>query len=187
MLFVGTYLDNEVSPDHIIFGFVNMLSHFNVLTTKIRLDGLAESEVNSMISDALGILPRVCRTLSQVVFRKTKGNPYFVVEFLRSLVQRKIVKFCLREKRWLWNEAEVCAENITDNVLYLLSKELNGLSENTQTALKCASCFGIRIDKLIAQKLSAHSNYINLQSALEDAVNGGFMDFDGTHYRFVHD
>ncbi|KAL7516121.1 hypothetical protein ACHAWX_001173, partial [Stephanocyclus meneghinianus] len=121
------------------------------------------------------------------VFRNTNGNPYFVLEFLRSLVHRDIVKFSLRERRWTWDEARVSAENITDNVLYLLSNALNSLSESTQAALKCASCFGIKIEKSIVQKLSGHSNYINLQSGLDDAVNGGFMDFDGTHYRFVHD
>eukprot|EP00804_Cyclotella_cryptica_P019420 CCRYP_006611-RA/>CCRYP_006611-RA protein AED:0.16 eAED:0.08 QI:0/0/0/1/0.75/1/5/0/1159 len=187
MLFVGTYRDNEVHPDHIIFGFVNLLSQFNVKTSKIRLDGLTESDVNSMVSHAFRTLPRLCRSLSQVVFRKTNGNPYFVLEFLRSLVHREIVKFCLRERRWTWDEAKVSAENITDNVLYLLSNKINGLSACTQTALKCASCFGIKIEKSIAQKLSCHSDFINLHSSLDDAVNGGFMDFDGTHYRFVHD
>ena len=187
MLFVGTYRDNEVCPDHIIFGFVNMLSQFNVLTSNIRLDGLTKNDVNSMVSDTFRTLPRLCRSLSQVVFRKTNGNPYFVLEFLRSLVHRDIVKFSLRERRWTWDEAIVSAENITDNVLYLLSNELNGLSESMQTALKCASCFGIKMEKSLVQKLSGHSNYINLQLTLDDAVNGGFMDFDGTHYRFVHD
>eukprot|EP00804_Cyclotella_cryptica_P019416 CCRYP_006604-RB/>CCRYP_006604-RB protein AED:0.03 eAED:0.03 QI:114/1/1/1/1/1/5/168/1358 len=187
MLFVGTYRDNEVGPDHIIFGFIKMLSQFNVPTSKIRLDGLTESDVNSMVSDAFRTLPRLCRSLSQVVFRKTNGNPYFVLEFLRSLVHRDIVKFCLRERRWKWDEAKVSAENITDNVLYLLSNKISGLSACTQTALKCASCFGIKIEKSIAQKLSCNSDYINLHSSLDDAVNGGFMDFDGTHYRFVHD
>eukprot|EP00804_Cyclotella_cryptica_P019177 CCRYP_021112-RB/>CCRYP_021112-RB protein AED:0.02 eAED:0.02 QI:21/1/1/1/1/1/4/1110/1196 len=187
MLFVGTYRDNEVAPDNIIFSFVNMLSQFNVLTSKIHLDGLTEKDVNFMVSDALGALPRLCRSLSHLVYRKTNGSPYFVLEFLRSLVDRDVVQFSLREKRWIWDDAKVCAENITDNVLYLLSNKLNSLSECMQTALKCASCFGIKMDKTIAQQLSGYSKHHNLQSALDDVVKGGFMDYDGAYYRFVHD
>ncbi|KAL7520779.1 hypothetical protein ACHAWX_005490, partial [Stephanocyclus meneghinianus] len=146
-----------------------MLSQFNVMTSKIRLDGLTECDVNSMVSDTFRTLPRLCQSLLQVVFRKTNDNPFFVLEFLQSLVNRGIVKFGLRERHWIWDEAKVSDENITDNVLYLLSNKINGLSESTQTALQCASCFGIKVDKSIAQKLSGNSKYINLPAALDDA------------------
>ena len=74
LFFVGTYRDNEVLPQHIIFGFYDWLFAFNVPITTIHLDGMPEDDVNSMISYALGVLPRVCRSLSRVVFRKTDGN-----------------------------------------------------------------------------------------------------------------
>ncbi|KAL3799465.1 hypothetical protein HJC23_013920 [Cyclotella cryptica] len=187
MLFIGTFRDNEVGPDHIIFGFLDMLTQFNVTTCKIHLNGLAESDVNAIISDALGTLPRLCTSLSQVVSRKTHGNPYYVLEFLRSIVGRDIVRFSLRERRWIWDDAKVYEENITENVLHQLSDKLKGVPENILTALKCASCFGIRIEKSIAQILSTNSKYIDLHAALDGAVEDGFMDCDGTHYRFVHD
>jgi predicted ATPase len=79
VFFVGSYRHNEVEPDHIMFGFIKMLTNFNVPYTNIRLDDLTESDVNSMISDTLGLFPRLCRSLSQVVFRKTNGNPFFVM------------------------------------------------------------------------------------------------------------
>lgn len=74
LFFVGSYRDNEVLPQHIIFGFYDWLLALNVPITTIHLDGMPEDDVNSMISDALGILPRLCRSLSRVVFRKTDGN-----------------------------------------------------------------------------------------------------------------
>jgi hypothetical protein len=78
VLFVGSYRDNEVKPDHILFGFYEKLSAFNVPLNTIHLDGMPEEDVNTMISDAMGMLPRLCRSLSQLVFRKTNGNPFFV-------------------------------------------------------------------------------------------------------------
>ena len=85
LFFVGTYRDNEVSPAHIIFGFRHWLSNFNVPLNMIKITGVALDDVNSMVSDVLGVLPRICRSLSKMVFLKTKGNPFFVQTFVRSL------------------------------------------------------------------------------------------------------
>ena len=82
---LGTYRDNEVSPTHIIFGFCDWLSKFNVPLSMIKIGGVALDDVNSMVSDALGMFPRICRSLSEVVFLKTKGNPFFVQTFITSL------------------------------------------------------------------------------------------------------
>ena len=85
VFFVGTYRDNEVSSTHIMFGFFEWLSKFNVPLKSISIDGISLDDVNSMVSEVLGMLPRVCRSLSEVVYSKTKGNPFFVETFLRSL------------------------------------------------------------------------------------------------------
>jgi predicted ATPase len=208
MLFVGSFRDNEAGEHVTVFD--NMLSQLKIPTSKIRLDGLIEDDVNSMISNALGILPRLSKPLARQVYRKTNGNPYFVQEFLRSLVDLEKVQFSLRDRRWIWDDTEVSKENITENVLHLLSIKINGLCQGVQTALKVASCFGSRVDKVIVQQLSEsgqytnllsdlkidtkecctgwnHSQYANLVSDVERAVECGFMDTDGIHYYFVHD
>ena len=88
VFFVGTYRNNEVLPTHIMFGFCNWLSKFNVPMTSIKIDGIALDDVNLMVSEALGMLPRLCQPLSQIVHQKTKGNPFFIQTFLRSIGKR---------------------------------------------------------------------------------------------------
>jgi hypothetical protein len=82
---VGSYRDNEVSQDHIIHGFKNWLISFNVPYNVVYLGGMTKENVLSLVSDALGMLPRQCQSLAQVVYCKTRGNPLFVQTFLRSL------------------------------------------------------------------------------------------------------
>lgn len=132
VLFVGTYRDNEVSPEHIMFGFCDWLSRFNVPIATVRLDGMSVEHVNSMVSDSLGMLPRLCKSLAEVVHRKTKGNPFFVQTFLRSLVDKELLVHSLREKCWAWNLNEILAEEVTPNVLQLISTKLNNLSDGVQ-------------------------------------------------------
>jgi predicted ATPase len=85
LFFVGCYRDNEVAPDHIIHGFRNWLSSFNVPYNTVHLGGMAKEDVLSLVSDSLRMLPRLCQSLAEVVHRKTDGNPLFVQTFLRSL------------------------------------------------------------------------------------------------------
>jgi predicted ATPase len=58
-----------------------------------------------------------------------------------------------------------------------------------QTALKVASCFGIKVDSLVVNALSGTSRYPNLAIDLNKAIDDGMMDLDpdGSSYKFVHD
>eukprot|EP00804_Cyclotella_cryptica_P020612 CCRYP_003442-RB/>CCRYP_003442-RB protein AED:0.05 eAED:0.05 QI:255/1/1/1/1/1/3/704/1362 len=187
MLFVGSYRNNEIPCGHHLFEFFHVLSKINIPFTTIHLDGMPENDVKSMISDALGIVPRLCRSLSCAVHRKTKGNPFFVREFLRTLVDRNLVTYSLRERRWIWDVDKINAEQITDNVLHLISLKMNLLSNDRQRALKAVSCFGMKVKISIVNDLSTTQQYLNLQAAVNDAVQDGFMEMDGEYYCFVHD
>jgi hypothetical protein len=104
LFFVGTYRSNEVADDHAIFRSAKRLKSFGVPTTMMSLEGLQPNDLNTMVSDTLCVFPRICEPLSDIVFQKTKGNPYFVVAFLRSLVDRGLLKYCVNARRWLWDE-----------------------------------------------------------------------------------
>jgi predicted ATPase len=139
-LFVGTYRDN-IPPTHIVFGFCGWLSKFNVSLSTINLIGMNFDEVNSMVSDSLGIFPRLCESLSQVILRKTSGNPFFVKTFLWSLVDQHLLVYSLREMQWQWNLDKIISLDITPNVLDLLSAKLNNLSGSIQVCFASYSLY----------------------------------------------
>ena len=145
VFFVGSYRDQDVKQGHFVFEFVYALPVNEVRCTELHLDGLAEDDLNQMLSDALCVIPRLCKSLSSLMYQKTRGNPFFAFEFLRSLIDRNLVSYSLRDKRWRWEVDRVGAEDITDNVLFLLTSKITGLPEDVQTALKVAACFGSRI------------------------------------------
>eukprot|EP00984_Skeletonema_dohrnii_P028480 scaffold18486_cov59-Skeletonema_dohrnii-CCMP3373.AAC.1 len=100
MFFVGTYRDNEVHADHAVFDLMKKLESSHVPTNKVSLTGLDRDDLNTMISDALCLYPRICNSLSEVVMQKTKGNPFFVLEFIKSLKDRDLLKYNFHQKRW---------------------------------------------------------------------------------------
>ena len=88
-----------------------------------------------MVSYSLGTFPRLCESLSRVVLRKTKGNPFFIQTFLSSLVGKQLLQYNLRIKRWEWDIDEILDEDITPNVLDLISAKMNELSEDIRVII----------------------------------------------------
>lgn len=121
------------------------------------------------------------------MFAKTEGSPYFAKEFMKSLVDSRHLKYSLRERRWIWDESQLRSENITDNVLYLLSMKMTSLPDNVQIALKVVSSFGIKIDISIVHYLGSTSQYSNLGDWINQAVDEGMLQKIGSQFKFVHD
>ena len=188
MFFVGAYRSNEVDISHDMFNLIERLDISNVHMTKVSLSGLNSHDLNTMISDALCLYPRICKSLSSIVYQKTKGNPFFVLEFMQSLLSRGLLRYNFHQKRWVWNEDMIRAEGITDNVLHLLALKMNGLSDDVQVLLKVMACCGTSTDESVIRCLSESVEYPGLQDGLDKAVSDGFIEKDGEgSFKFVHD
>ena len=155
-------------------------------TTMLSLEGLNPKDLNAMISDALCMFPRISEPLSDIIFQKTQGNPFFVLAFMRSLLDRGLLEYSINTGRWVWDEDDVSSMDVTGNILYLLSSKMNGQSTHIQSALKVASCFGINIKESVVATLG--TEHSDLRDNLEQVVKEGFMVKVGTSdFKFVHD
>ncbi len=188
IFFVGTYRDNEVQIGDAIFDLMENLEISNVPVNRVSLTGLDQENVNEMISDALCLYPRITNSLSGIVFQKTKGNPFFVLEFMQSLRSRGLLHYDSCAKRWVWDEDSILAEEITDNVLHLLSKKMNQLSKDMQLLLKVMACFGTSTNEMVIDYLSESPEYAGVRKELEEAINDGFVEVNAEgKFKFVHD
>ena len=92
--------------------------------------------------------------LAALVHAKTGGNPFFVLQLLRSLHQDGLLVFDrdaegARHKgrgAWRWDLRQIEAVRITGNVIDLLVGKVQKLPEQTQAVLKLAACIGSRFD-----------------------------------------
>ncbi len=188
MFFVGTYRDNEVQANHAIFDLMAKLTTSHVPTSKVSLTGLDHESLNTMISDALCLYPRICNSLTDIVIQKTKGSPFFVLEFMKSLKDHGLLLYNFHRKRWVWDEDTIRAEEITDNVLQLLSSKMNGLSDDVQMLLKAMACFGTCTHESVIEYLSESAEYSGVRDGLKRAVSDGFIEsYKEGSFKFVHD
>jgi predicted ATPase len=117
----------------------------NATTTieEICLDNFSVSDVNAFISRALKLDHEKTIRLSEIIHRKTNGNPFFVVQFLTTLRDMGIVDYSLGTMEWSWDEHRVKDLFVTDNVLQeILRVRIRNLSPMGRFLSQVAACFG---------------------------------------------
>ena len=105
---------------------------------EISLDALTESESRQMVANLLEVeaLPEMTRTM---ILRKSEGNPFFVEEVIRMLIDRRAIV----QNNGDW----VAGDNITqieipDNLQGLLMARIDRLPEDVKHTLRVASVIG---------------------------------------------
>eukprot|EP00970_Alexandrium_tamarense_P019103 scaffold13602_cov214-Alexandrium_tamarense.AAC.4 len=184
VFFICSYRDEEINGD---VSFNSWLTSIPEATLRrIHLTNLNENEVNTLISDALQLFPRLTRPLSSVVHHKTRGNPLFVVQLFASLKEEGYLRLRLSPCRWTWDLEQIIDLKISDNVLELLMKEMGKLSSELQLGLKVASCMGSYVKKSTLDIMSNDVG-VDLREVLYEVSRKGFMDDVGDRFRFCHD
>ena len=106
-----------------------------------------------------------------------------MIEFLKSIIQKDIMTFSVKERRWIWNNT-IMLEQMPEGVAELLTKKLKDLPSETISALQVMSCFGYSINLSAIQVLDCVPNMLE---ALEVALVEGIIDKSGPVYAFSHD
>ena len=182
-IFVGTYRQNEVSVVHPVSKLLERMKEHDINTTMIKLDNLDHENVNDLISDTLYIPPMKAYPLTALIHNKTKGNPFFVKQMIESLYKQDLIFFCSDKREWKWDDSILEGNNMTENVLELMRQKILSFDEDSQNALKVASCLGspFSLDML---KITVECKGIDC--SISAAMFAGYKGCK-TMYRFAHD
>ena len=141
-LFVGAYRDNEVSPTHPTIQTIEKIQSAGAEVNNIVLAPLDQKNVSLLIADTLQESER-SQELSELLFNKTQGNPFFLTQLLNTLHQEGLIVFDFTEGRWLWDIDRIQSIGIADyTVVELVARNIKKLSAQTQERLKQAACMG---------------------------------------------
>ncbi|HEY9664771.1 MAG TPA: AAA family ATPase, partial [Allocoleopsis sp.] len=139
LLLIGAYRDNEVNPIHPLMLALEKLRKQGAILQQIMLEPLTLQPMNQLIAEVVHQDAATVQPLTELVLRKTEGNPFFVGEFLRSLYHENLLSFSVEHQNWQWNIAQIQTQNITDNVVELLLSQLKKLPVMTQQFLQVAA------------------------------------------------
>jgi len=182
LFLMGAYRDNEVSPTHPLMTTLDTLGKENVTINQITLKPLASEHINQLIADSLHQNPKAVESLTDLVMRKTGGNPFFVNQFLHTLYEENLLTFQTSEVSktsevlafgWQWNIDQIETLNITDNVVELMIGKLKKLPQLTQEVLRLAACVGHQFDLntlAVIHEQSVPDTFEHLMPALKEGL-----------------
>lgn len=145
-LAIGAYRENEVSTGHPLAIAIESMQKTGINIEKITIQSLAIKDVNLLVAETLHCGEKLAVPLTELVYRKTQGNPFFTTQFLKSLHDDGWIFFDRSPRSWQCDIAQVRSLSLTDNVVELMALQLQKLPEKTQDILKFAACIGNQFD-----------------------------------------
>ncbi|MCI0859064.1 MAG: protein kinase [Chloroflexi bacterium] len=133
ILVVGTYRDVDLSRQHPLAETLGQLAREQRLQ-RVLLRGLTQQDVARFIEIASGVKP--IQALVEAVHGQTEGNPLFVTEVVRLLVQEGELSPERMATRDSWSV------RIPEGVREVIGRRLNRLSQRCNQTLTVASVIG---------------------------------------------
>ncbi|MBC7502556.1 MAG: diguanylate cyclase [Herminiimonas sp.] len=146
LLLIGAYRDNEITPAHALQLTLQELQKAGASVHTVTLPPLDLGQVTQLLGDTLHASAEQVHALAQLSLAKTQGNPFFLNQFLATLVDQDIVRPNAAEGGWQWDITQVQQAGITDNIVELMVGKLHKLSLPTQRVLQGAACLGNSFD-----------------------------------------
>ncbi len=185
-LIIGAYRDNEVGALHPLTKSIESLRNEKAPVQLLPLGDLSEETVNAMIADTLHVEYSQAVPLTQLIYAKTEGNPFFMLQTLKSLAESGLVSHDVGSRRWKWDINALRSMEITDNVVALMLGKIRKLSAETQHVLTLASCIGFRFSLGNVSVIGGQTEDATVE-VLQPALREGLLiPLYGT-YQFVHD
>lgn len=186
LLVLGTYRDSELSRSQPLLEALATL-HRQHGVAQIEMVGFDDAGVVSLMEAAAGhTLDDTTVRLAHAVYRETDGNPFFVSEVLRHLVERGGV-YQDATGRWV---AEASLEQLAlpDSVRVVIGARVGRLGQDAERVLSVAAVIGrdFDLDVLARATRTSEDDLLDiLEAAMAVTLVRELADTPG-HYNFAH-
>lgn len=182
VLFIGTFRverkNNKVKK------FLRNIE--TVSLTDIRLSGLPPETVDEMVAEIFSVVhPGQIKPLTEIIFKHTAGNVFYIREFLRFLQEDGLMTFDESAMEWVWDERKIMHRITFRRSSELMTIRLARLPKATREVIEVAACLGSKLDEKLLNRISPRPVFSHLQKA----TSKGFLQYDKTNdlYWFSHD
>ena len=186
LMIIGTYRDMELSRQHPLAESLGELTRERAFQ-RVLLRGLSQEDVERFVEVAAGV--RADTGLVNAVYTQTEGNPLFVTEVVRLLVQEGQLGQNAGTMSSAGRQTESWTVRIPEGVREVIGRRLNRMSERCNDTLTIASIVGREFEfsqlKALVEDLSEDMLLDVLEEALAARVIEEMPDSIG-RYQFTH-
>ncbi|MEP6793939.1 MAG: adenylate/guanylate cyclase domain-containing protein, partial [Saprospiraceae bacterium] len=173
----------EVEGTHPLSLLLQELTRKSITIFDLKVKPLPYEDVHSMIEDTLH--QEGMDEISRLVFEKTKGNAFFTIQFIRLLLDQRLLIYDENRKTWTADLDKIKAQSFSDNVVDLMIRKIRSLEPATQFSLTMAAAIGNKFDlEIVSAIMNAPAKEVirHLWPALAEAyitpINEYYRMFD---------
>ena len=179
MLILGSFRNNEFNS--------KALEDFENLgegaTTKVPIGDLTKEQLTNLISRKLCLPTRYTQDLAALVQSKTRGNAFWCIQFLKSLVQNHMLEYSVKNRRWSWDLEVIEQQMISEGVAELLIARFHQLPDGLLKTLEVLASLGSQVNRSTSDILNtAQTIVFDMHDELDLAINEGFLEKVGPIY-----
>jgi len=152
LVIIGLYREDEVPETHVLEKFHLDIASKEVRYTRIHIEKLDPAAMNKFAAGLLMESEDQILRVSDFLYQKTGGNPFFAIELLKQLIDEGALTH--KNNRWTFNDAKLNAIEISASIVDIILKRINKLTRNEIDILSCASVMGEKFNMRILFKVS---------------------------------
>ncbi|HKO36486.1 MAG TPA: protein kinase [Pyrinomonadaceae bacterium] len=181
VLIIGCYRETELDRAHPL---ARALVDWNRerVATRITLRRFGARETNEQLSALLG--ENVSDDFGEAVHRETEGNPFFVEEVLKALIEQGSV----RRESGRWKRCDVGELVIPQSVKETIGNRLDRVGDQTNEVLRIAAVLGKTFSFAELQAAADNISEDVLLDALDESTTAQLINTTGSEsFTFTHD
>lgn len=143
-LLILSYREDEVKEGDPAFNSLDYIQNECARVESIHVTDLNLEDTNKVVHSILELKAEQTLELSKVIFSKTAGNPFFVVQFLQMLRLESFLSYNFQRLEWEWGNVNKMDQiaYVSDNVADVIASSISKLSPSCLLAVQKASCLG---------------------------------------------
>jgi DNA-binding CsgD family transcriptional regulator/tetratricopeptide (TPR) repeat protein len=184
IVLLGTYNETERDSNQVLRTTEQSLLRLGSLTVQ-KLTPLGPAEVEDLIQQMFGGDRNTTRHFSTLLYDWTRGNPFFIEETLKSLVESG----ALSRENGHWTGWEMQRIELPPTIRDVIQARVDRLSPSARTVANLAAVIGTRAPHDTLTKVSGLSDD-HVIAALDELIAQRVLeetgDVDEIHYDFTH-
>jgi predicted ATPase/signal transduction histidine kinase len=186
LLMVVAHRDACSLPDNVLHNQLASLHRASRNTTELRPEPLSVKAVSRWLASIFHTRSANTADLAGLIHEKTGGNPLFVHEFFRRIVDDGLVTHNKYQDKWHYDLHAIRIRHYTENVVTLVLQQLEEMPEETRRLLGSIACLGGSGELEMVCRVVAMS-VPEIRYALHPAVTAQLLTLSDGSYAFTHD
>lgn len=186
VLFIGAYREWSGEHSDAFRHFLADLHSQAIPLVELTLGCLEPVATGKMVAGLLGWHHSALAPLSDIVHLKSGGNPFFINQLIRTLLDEGLITWSGTSMGWLWDLDGIRRFPVAPNVVELMVARIGRLPEETRYLMGLMALLGSRADFVDIASVS-EQRVGSVRKNLVAAMEAGLLIEDKAGLLFSHD